>query len=637
MGPMSESIVKTKGVFRRLLRMLRPHWGTIAVAVVLLLMSVPGELFPGLTWMYVTDALIMGRESNATRWMGKLVSFDGVIAGKMHLLLSAILWMLAVYVFAETFSTLSTYFMSIVAQRFTRSVRNRVYDKLQSQSLGYLQRQRLGDLMSRAIGDVDELQSFLVNGIDQILGEALLWAACVVLVMLLDWKVATLSLAPLLVVYVLLRVFNNKIAPLYKSAREAAGEVSTRLQENLSGVVVIKIFGREKEETKRFREATDHYYREQVRAIRARSTFFPFTRAVGFLSNVFMIGFGGYSILSGGSFTIGKLLAFRAYWWRLFGPVQTLARVNDMVQRAIAAGKRVFEILDAPDELPDAPDALRPEQVDGAMELRHVNFAYRGLGASPAPHGRGVHATNSEPTVLYDVSIQIRPGQTVALCGPSGSGKSTVLNLLLRFYDPIEGDVTLDGRDLRSIHRESLRSHFALVQQETFLFNDSILDNIRYGHPEATMEQVIVAAKAANAHGFITHLPGGYDTKVGERGVRLSGGQKQRISIARAFLANPTVLLLDEPTSSVEPDSEAAIIAALDRLMQGRTTVLTSHRPSLINEADIVYVIEDGRVSEQGTPAELTRNGGWFSRFMRSAEDALPEIHFDQAGMKSRQ
>ncbi|HTL28839.1 MAG TPA: ATP-binding cassette domain-containing protein, partial [Tepidisphaeraceae bacterium] len=244
---------------------------------------------------------------------------------------------------------------------------------------------------------------------------------------------------------------------------------------------------------------------------------------------------------------------------------------------------------------------------------------------------------NSEPTVLYDVSIQIRPGQTVALCGPSGSGTSTVLNLLLRFYDPIEGDVTLDGRDLRSIHRESLRSHFALVQQETFLFNDSILDNIRYGHPEATMEQVIVAAKAANAHGFITHLPGGYDTKVGERGVRLSGGQKQRISIARAFLANPTVLLLDEPTSSVEPDSEAAIIAALDRLMQGRTTVLTSHRPSLINEADIVYVIEDGRVSEQGTPAELTRNGGWFSRFMRSAEDALPEIHFDQAGMKSRQ
>ena len=205
-------------------------------------------------------------------------------------------------------------------------------------------------------------------------------------------------------------------------------------------------------------------------------------------------------------------------------------------------------------------------------------------------------------------------------------GKSTVLNLLLRFYDPVSGQVLLDGHDLRQIQRDSFRKHFALVQQETFLFNDSIFDNIRYGHSDATMEQVIAAAKAANAHGFIMKLPNRYDTKVGERGVRLSGGQKQRISIARAFLANPTVLLLDEPTSSVEPDSEAAIIAALDRLMTGRTTVLTSHRPSLINQAEMVYVIQDGRVSESGAPNELRRVDGWFARFMRSAEDALPEM-----------
>jgi subfamily B ATP-binding cassette protein MsbA len=219
----------------------------------------------------------------------------------------------------------------------------------------------------------------------------------------------------------------------------------------------------------------------------------------------------------------------------------------------------------------------------------------------------------------------------VALCGPSGSGKSTVLNLLLRFYDPTAGSVTLDGRDLRSIQRESFRSRFALVQQETFLFNDSVLDNIRYGHPEATMEQVVAAARAANAHGFISAMPNGYDTRVGERGVRLSGGQKQRISIARAFLANPTVLLLDEPTSSVEPDSEAAIIAALDRLMTGRTTVLTSHRPSLIEQADVVYVIEDGRVTERGAPADLAKDGGWFARFMRS-QNGDPQADTDARG-----
>jgi ABC-type multidrug transport system fused ATPase/permease subunit len=225
------------------------------------------------------------------------------------------------------------------------------------------------------------------------------------------------------------------------------------------------------------------------------------------------------------------------------------------------------------------------------------------------------------------VSIRIEPGQTVALCGPSGSGKSTILNLLLRFYDPTAGQVTLDGQDLRRVTRDSLRRHFALVQQETFLFNDSILDNIRYGHPDATFDEVIAAAKAANAHGFISKLPEGYETKVGERGVRLSGGQKQRISIARAFLANPAILLLDEPTSSVEPDSEAAIIAALDRLMQNRTTVLTSHRPSLILQADRVYVIEDGRVVDEGPPADLANNGGWFARFIRSATD--PSLEAD--------
>ncbi|HTW93344.1 MAG TPA: ABC transporter ATP-binding protein, partial [Tepidisphaeraceae bacterium] len=309
-----------------------------------------------------------------------------------------------------------------------------------------------------------------------------------------------------------------------------------------------------------------------------------------------------------GTFTVGTLLMFRAYWYRLFGPIQTLARVNDMVQRSNAAGSRIFEVLDAPDELPDAPGATGVEKVRGALELRDVSFRY------PVETGR------IAPTVLNEVSLTIEPGQRVALCGPSGAGKSTILNLLLRFYDPSSGVVLLDGRDLRSIQRDSLRSHFSLVQQETWLFNDSVLDNIRYGHSKATMEQVIAAARAANAHHFILGLPGGYDARVGERGVRLSGGQKQRISIARAFLANPSVLLLDEPTSSVEPESEAMIITALNRLMSGRTTVLTSHRPALIKRADRVYVVEGGQITQRGSPEELMAQGGWFSRFMRSAE-----------------
>ena len=602
-------------IFLRLFKLLRPYWPMIGLGLFLLILSTPCELFPALVWKYVTDDLILSGHYHPTPILGTLFSLHGHLHGKFALLISSMVWLFVVYALGEATGTLSTNLMNRVAQKFILYFRNRVYRKLQSQSLGYLQRQRTGDLMSRAMGDIDEIQTFVVNSIDVILGEGIIWVATVVLVMLMNWKVAIVSLSPLLVVYILLRHFNGKIKPIYAAARDRLGDISTRLQENLSGVVVIKIFGREEQEANRFKDATQKYFREQIRAINARSVFFSFTRAVGFFSNIFMIGVGGWFILTGRGFTLGDLIAFRAYWWRLYGPVQTLARVNDMVQKAVAAGRRVFEVLDAPDELPDAPDAKPVGQVRGEMELRDIWFRYPTEVNGP-----------QSPVVLEDVNLRIQPGQTVALCGPSGSGKSTVLNLLLRFYDPVRGQVLLDGNDLRSIKRHSLRSHFALVQQETFLFNDSILDNIRYGHPEATMDQVIAAAKAANAHAFISKFPDGYNTKVGERGVRLSGGQKQRLSIARAFLANPTVLLLDEPTSSVEPDSEAAIIAALDRLMAGRTTVLTSHRPTLINGADRVYVIEDGRVTEQGSPAELRMRDGWFSRFMRSAEEAMPEM-----------
>lgn len=596
--------------------MLWPWRWAIGLSIVLLIAGGICELFPAFVWKYVADDVATKRPSSPM--LALLASFGGRIGNPYLLILSAVCWLLVVYVIGEIFGAIETNVLNRVAQKFILRLRNQVYHKLQTQSLGYLQRQRTGDLMSRAMSDVEEIQGFVVNGIDVILGEGVIWIVTVCVVMRYDWRVASASLAPLLMVFVLLRIFNKRIKSIYTAARERLGDVSNRLQENLSGIVVIKIFGREKEEAKRFDQATRAHYDQQIRSINARSLYFPFARTVGFFSNIFMIGFGGYFLLKErdlpGGFTLGTLIMFRAYWWRLFGPVQTLARVNDMVQRAVAAGRRVFEVLDAPDELPDQPGAIELADIRGELELANVSFRYDTDASNKAM-----------PLVLRDISIRIEPGQTVALCGPSGSGKSTILNLLLRFYDPAEGQVNLDGRDLRAIRRESLRKQFALVQQESFLFNDSILDNIRYGHSDATMEQVVSAAKAANAHGFISAMPQGYETKVGERGVRLSGGQKQRISIARAFLANPHILLLDEPTSSVEPDSEAAIIAALDRLMKGRTTVVTSHRPSLILQADLVYVIEGGRVSERGTPAELRNNGGWFSRFIRSTAEGVME------------
>ncbi|HSI34058.1 MAG: ABC transporter ATP-binding protein [Phycisphaerae bacterium] len=633
----------TGPVFRRLLGLLVPWRGMIAVSIVLLLVAGVCEIFPAFVWKYVADDVATNKPSSPM--VSSLASLGGRITDPYLLVLSAVVWLLGIYIVGEVLGTVETNLLGRVTQQFIRRLRNQVYHKLQAQSLSYLQRQRTGDLMSRALSDVEELQSFITNGIDQILGEGIIWIVTVCVVMYMDWRVASISLAPLVFVFILLRVFNARVKPIYAAARERLGDVSNRLQENLAGVVVIKIFGREKAEAERFEQATAAHYDQQVKSINARSLYFPFARTVGFLSNVFMIGVGGYFLIKErdvpGGFTLGTLVMFRAYWWRLFGPINTLARVNDMVQRATAAGRRVFEVLDAPDELPDPPAARMLATVKGELALRHVDFAYEteekasekseakgqkpgasesSNGDTPPPHHTTTPSLRLHP-VLHDISLTIPQGRTVALCGPSGSGKSTILSLLLRFYDPTAGSVTLDGVDVRSVTKDSLRRHFALVQQESFLFNDSIVDNIRYGHAEATMEQVIAAAKAANAHEFITRLPDGYDTKVGERGVRLSGGQKQRISIARAFLADPQILLLDEPTSSVEPDSEATIIAALGRLMAGRTTVVTSHRPSLILKADYAYVLEGGRVVEQGVPDELRDGDGWFARFIRSASE----------------
>ena len=591
--------------FRRLLGLLKPYRKSIALGVGLLLLSLPGDLFPAFVWLYVMDHLVHPAPGKAAAGVHVLVSFFGAITNPYALLISAVTWMAVVYAISQTLGNLSSNLMQRTAERFIRDLRRRIYAKLQGQSLGWLQRQKTGDLMSRGLSDVDELRGFVVGGIDQIVGEGLLWVMTVAIVFTVDWRVAGASMLPLVGVYILLRIFNVRVRPIYKAAREAQGRVASRLQENLSGVVVIKTFGRENDESHRFAEVTGENYDVQVKSINARTTYFPLAQAVGFLSNVFMIGVSGWLLLAGNtSFTFGKLVMFRAYWWRLFSPVQTLARVNDMTQRGLAACRRIFEVLDEPDELPDAPDAVTPERVDGRLELRSVDFRYA-----------------DGPPVLTGVNLDVPAGKTVAIVGPSGSGKSTILNLLLRFYDPTAGQLMLDGIDLRCLARASLRGSTSLVQQETFLFNESIGDNIRYGYREATQEQVIAAAKAANIHGFISRLPAGYDTVAGERGVRLSGGQKQRISLARAFLADPKILLLDEPTSSVEPDSEAAIVAAIDRLMVGRTTVITTHRPSLVSNADMVYVIENGRVMASGGVADVRENNAWFDRFMRNAGD----------------
>ena len=392
-------------VFVRLLRLLRPWWSWIAISTLLVIVAAPCELFPAIVWRFVTDVVVL--QKHETPWLLRWFSFDGRVQSRYTLLFSSVTWLLIVYVISETLETLEQYILNRMAQSFILGFRNQVYLKLQGQSLGYLHTQRTGDLMSRVMGDVDEIQAFIVNSIDVIFSEGLLWIGTVAFVMYMDWRVASASLAPLLIVYFLLRVFNKKIKPIYAAARDRLGDVSNRLQENLAGVVVIKIFGRERQEAERFRDSTVAYYDQQIKAINARSLFFPFSRVVGFFSNVFMIGVGGYFMIKDGSFTPGDLVAFRAYWWRLFGPIQTLARLNDMVQRASAAGRRVFTVLDAPDDLMESPGATVVEKVSGNLRLQDVSFRY----------------PNTSAEVLAGINITITPGQNRCPVRPERVGQ----------------------------------------------------------------------------------------------------------------------------------------------------------------------------------------------------------------------
>lgn len=571
--------------FLRLLSYLRPYKGRVAFGFLCLLIAIALELAPPLVWKIIVDGVIVRRQ--------------------VALLWPALVALIVIQGGGALLEAVRTRLLETVGQRFVYDLRLALYEKLSGQSLEYFNAQQTGDLMSRLGPDVDAVQEVVIRGTDSVLANFLRLTGVAVIFCSLNLKLGLATLLPIVIVGFFLGRFNGRIKAIYKATRAGLGAVNAKLQDNLSGIRVIKAFAREDAEARAFRRVSDTYLADNLAAVRIRATFFPFVRWVASFGNTITIGYGAWLILHG-QFTVGGLVAYRGYGRYFFGPIDDLTQINDLVQRAVAAGNRLFEILDAPVSVADTGGAPDLPPIEGAVAFEGVSFRYR---------------EDARP-VLDDVSFHIAPGQTVALVGESGAGKSTIFALVSRFWDPDGGTVRVDGHDLRDVAGRSLRRQVASVQQETFLFAASVAENIRYARPEATPAEIEDAARAANAHGFITDLPDGYDTEVGERGVRLSGGQRQRLAVARAFLADPRLLLLDEATSAVEPESERIIQEAIERLMQGRTTLLATHRLSTVRRADVIFVLDGGRLVEQGTHDTLMRRNGLYARMVAQQQGA---------------
>lgn len=570
--------------FRRLLRDLHPYRGLLLAGLGLLIITVPASIFHPLVWKFVVD--------------------DVLVARQINLLAPALLVMIAVQGVAILAGAWRNRLFAEAGQRYVKDLRNRLYRKINRQSVRYHHDQRTGDLMSRLIADVDALEHAIIGGITSLIEEFLSFVLVLAAVLWINWKIGLAVFVPLTIAFLMVRAFNIRVKAVYRRARELLGQVSARLQDNLAGFVVIKGFNREAREEARFAATTQAHYDKTMEGIRLRNIIFPAVFFVSFTTNVIMLGLGAWFVWRG-EFTLGGLIAYRGYWWQLNSPIRTLAQVNDLIQRALAAARRVYEVLDAPVDLTDAPAAVALTHAGRPIVFDRVRFAY----------GNG-------KTVFDGLSFTVHPGERIALAGTSGAGKTTLIALVARFYDPVDGAIYIGTTPLRQVQQGSWRAQLGLVFQDTFLFNETVRDNIRYARPGASAAEIITAAQQANAHDFITELPQGYDTVIGERGVKLSGGQRQRLAVARAFLANPAVLLLDEPTSSVEPESESVIQQSLETLMRGRTTIVSSHRPSLLREADRILFLHRGRIEEEGSHADLMARDGLYAALYRAWEES---------------
>ena len=566
-------------ILKRLFLLLTPYWKTLILSALLLIGRAGLELVPPLFHKEIIDGVITAFN---LKYLGVLIAA-----------------LVGTYALSQLVQIGDNYIRHALGEKFIFDLRVRLYAYLQKMSLSFFERTSTGELMSRVTNDLSALEHFVTHGSALTAVDLIRLIGGSIILFVLDWHLAALVLIPVPILVIALRHYNTKIRPVYRSVRARLGDINAKLQDNLSGIRVIQAFAREEMERQRFTTESERYYQARVQGIRYWSVFFPAIRFLGAMGSVIVLGVGAVMVVKG-EMSLGTLVAFLSYTTSFYEPINRLTEVDNIFQEAIAAGERFFEILDQTTEVGDAPDAVALPTIAGKLVFDEVTFRY-GTGNK----------------VLHDITFEMAPGEMVALVGPSGAGKTSIANLICRFYDPNQGHITVDGHDLRRIKLSSLRQQVAVVLQDSFLFNNSVVENLLYGKPDATREKLIQAANAANAHEFIMQLPEGYDTEIGERGVKLSGGQKQRLALARAILADPRILILDEATSSVDAEAEFLIQQALERVLEGRTSLVIAHRLSTVRNADKIIVLDRGRIVEIGKHGDLLQREGLYSQLYK--------------------
>ena len=562
-------------LYKRILSYIKPYLHVLLAALVCTMLAAAGNLY--LPWIFrdMIDKVLTAKDS----YMLNMISISIVV----------IFFLRGIFLYGQN------YLMSFVGQRVIIDIRSEVFRKLQRLSMSFYDKNKTGTIMSYVTNDVHALQGAMVDNTIELVTESIILVGSVCAMTYLDWKLTLFTVLTFPIVLYVMNFFGKKIRRSGGMIQEAAADITSVLQEAVSSARVVKSFVREQYEIERFERENEANLKANLKNAKYMATLTPTIEFVAALGVTMILWFGGQNVINGET-TAGSLVAFLAYAVNISNPIKRISRVMGNIQRALAAAQRVFDVLDFPEEVRNLPDARELPAVTGSVSFEHVTFSY-----------------NGGDKILHDLSFTVKPGQAIGLVGPSGAGKSTIASLLPRFYDCDAGTIRIDGTDIKHVTLDSLRQQVGIVPQETILFNGTVYDNILYGRLDATKEELVEAAKAANAHNFIMELPEGYNTMLGDRGVNISGGQRQRIAIARAILKDPRILVLDEATSALDTESERLVQEALNRLMVGRTSIIIAHRLSTIKNADRILVLDKGKLTEDGTHDELMKKNGLYA------------------------